>query len=82
MGDFPDDVVWRAWSRAGRRCECRRTTHNHPDGICGKQLDWEKRGREGKRAWEAHHIVSQDAGGSDTYSNCEILCWNCHSETF
>jgi 5-methylcytosine-specific restriction endonuclease McrA len=44
---------------------------------------WENRGREtGRGAWEAHHIVSQEAGGESTLSNCEILCWDCHSRTF
>lgn len=81
MGEFPEDVVRRAWNRAGGRCECERKTHRHPYGRCGKQLVWENRGREGRGAWEAHHIVSQDAGGPSTYSNCKILCWDCHSRT-
>jgi len=82
MGEFPEDVVKRAWTRAGGCCECRRATHRHPYVRCGKELVWENRGREtGRGAWETHHIVSQEAGGESTYSNCEILCWDCHSRT-
>jgi len=75
---FSDDVVGQAWSRAGGRCECRRTTHGHT-GRCNKELVWANRGREGRGAWEAHHISSS---GGDTLSNCEILCWDCHTRTF
>ena len=76
---FSDEVVAQAWRRAGGRCECRRTTHNHPYARCNKELVWENRGREGRGAWEAHHITP---AGGDTLSNCEILCWNCHQQTF
>lgn len=30
---------------------------------------------------EAHHKTSVDAGGSDTLSNCKILCHDCHVAT-
>lgn len=76
---FFDEVVAQAWKRAGGRCECRRTTHNHPYVRCNKELVWENRGRESRGAWEAHHISST---GDDTLSNCEILCWDCHQRTF
>jgi 5-methylcytosine-specific restriction endonuclease McrA len=36
------------------------------------------RGREGRGAWEAHHV---NANGEDILSNCEILCWDCHKNT-
>jgi 5-methylcytosine-specific restriction endonuclease McrA len=77
---FPESVVKEAWKRAGGRCECKNTTHNHYR-RCNKQLTWENRGREGRGAWEAHHTVSVDSGGSNTLSNCEILCWDCHTKT-
>ena len=77
---FPESVVKEAWKRAGGRCECKRTTHDHY-GRCYKQLTWENRGREGRGAWDAHHIVSVSSGGTDTLSNCEILCWDCHTKT-
>ena len=76
---FSLTVVQQAWQRANGRCECRRRTHNHPYVHCGKQLVWANRGRDGRGAWEAHHIT---AGGPDTLSNCEILCWECHKATF
>jgi len=75
---FSDEVVRRAWSRAKGCCECRRKTHGHPYGRCNKQLVLANNGRTGRGAWEAHHRVR---GGSDTLSNCEILCWDCHSKT-
>jgi len=76
---FSEEVVAQAWRRAGGKCECRRTTHNHSYVRCNKELVWENRGREGRGAWEAHHI--SDTGG-DVLSNCEILCWDCHQRTF
>lgn len=78
---FPDSVVEAAWKRADGCCECRRRTHNHPYVRCYKELVWENRGREERGKWEAHHRTSVDAGGDDTLSNCEILCWDCHSRT-
>ena len=76
---FSDEVVAQAWRKAGGMCECTRTTHDHDYVRCGKVLVWENRGREGRGAWETHHISST---GGDTLSNCEILCWNCHQSTF
>jgi len=80
---FSDEVVEQAWTRAGGKCECRRTTHEHT-GRCNKTLSWENHGcaNGGWGAWEAHHRVSVDSGGSDTLSNCEILCCDCHQATF
>lgn len=75
---FPAEVVEAAWKRAGGRCECRRKSHGHRYVRCNKQLVWNNRGREGRGAWEAHHLVK---GRGDTLSNCEILCWDCHSRT-
>jgi len=78
---FSQTVVDAAWKRAGGKCECNRSTHGH-SGRCEKLLSYENRGKEGTRgAWEAHHIVSVAAGGSDTLSNCEILCLDCHKLT-
>lgn len=65
---FSEETVREAWRSAGGKCECRRTTHNHPYARCNKELVWENRGREtGKGAWEAHH---RNANGGDTVSNC------------
>jgi len=76
---FPDSVVEDAWKRAGGRCECRRHSHKHPYVRCNKELVWENRGRDGRGKWEAHH---RSTTRGDTLSNCEILCWDCHSRTF
>ena len=75
---FSDEVVEGAWRRADGRCECRRKTHDHLYVRCNKHLVWQNRGREGRGAWEAHH---KSIFHGDGFSNCEILCWNCHSAT-
>ena len=68
---FPQSVVKQAWDKVNGHCN-----------RCGKQLVWNNRGDDGQRgAWEAHHKLSQSHGGSDTLSNCEILCLNCHTNT-
>lgn len=77
---FSEDTVSQAWRRAGGKCECTRSIHSH-GSRCSKQLVWANRGRDGVGSWEAHHRVSVDSGGSDVLSNCEILCWDCHSRT-
>jgi hypothetical protein len=76
---FSDIVIKQAWRRANGKCECRRKTHGHHYVRCNKQLVWSNRGRECRGAWEAHHTVKDRP---DTFSNCEILCWSCHSKTF
>jgi len=75
---FTKEVILEAWKRSGGRCECRRTTHNHPYIRCNKDLVWDNQGREGRGKWEAHHINSN---GPDVLSNCEILCFDCHTKT-
>ncbi len=77
---FSDETVRQAWQRAGGKCECTRKTHSH-SGRCNKTLSWGNRGRSGMGAWEAHHRTSAESGGTDALSNCEILCWDCHSGT-
>lgn len=74
---FPESVVEQAWKKAGAKCECTRTTHGHR-GRCNRELLWTSRGSESAYGWEAHHVA---AGGSDTLSNCEILCQDCHKKT-
>jgi hypothetical protein len=77
---FPPTVIEQAWRRSGAKCECQRISHGH-SGRCNKDLVRENRGREGRGKWEAHH---KQSGGPDpdALSNCEILCWDCHSRTF
>lgn len=86
---FLDDTVLQAWKRAEGKCECVIQSHRHEGAFfkstnrCDKLLTWGNRGREsGQGAWEAHHKVSVESGGPDSLSNCEILCWDCHSKTF
>lgn len=64
---FPDSVVDQAWIDADGECE-----------RCGAALSKQSRGSEGLYGWEAHHKTSVAVGGSDTLSNCEILCQSCH----
>jgi 5-methylcytosine-specific restriction endonuclease McrA len=68
---FPQTVKDAAYRRAGGRCECTRTSCGHI-GRCPRPLS---------AGWEAHHIVSQLAGGADTLANCEALCLACHRDT-
>jgi len=80
---FSQEVIDKAWKNCGGKCECVRTTHAHV-GKHDKVLTKSERGREatGVGKWEAHHKVSVASGGEDIASNCEILCWDCHSKTF
>ena len=82
MGTFPDDVVEAAWKRSGSRCECTREHSWHKGRRCPQTLKKEHRGDDTKSTgWETHHKTSQASGGSDTLSNCEILCMRCHKAT-
>lgn len=79
---FPSNVVLMAWQRAGGRCECCRKTCGHGASRCGRPLNWYARGNDyHSGGWEAHHRTAVAAGGSDTLSNCEILCIRCHKNT-
>ncbi len=76
---FPEDVVKDAWELVEGKCECNRTSHQHPEGRCNKHLSWEKKGQVGWGAWEAHPIDGVPA--HNNLSNCEILCWDCRNRT-
>lgn len=52
-----------AWNRAKGKCE-----------ACGKQLVYNNRSEGERGAWEAHHIKAQKDGGTNSLSNCKILC--------
>lgn len=79
---FSDSVIRAAWQRAEGRCECGRTSCGHGPWRCGKKLSWNARGMDSAiGGWEAHHKVAVSSGGSDTLSNCEILCIPCHKKT-
>ena len=75
---FSEETVKEAWGRSEGRCHCRRTAHAH-GAKCNKLLIWSSKGREGWGGWEANHTGNPD---DDSLSNCEIICWNCHWETF
>ena len=77
-GTFARETVMRAWLRAAARCECKRTTHGH-SGRCNRLLVWSNRGRDSSGGWEAD---SRDNRSDTSLSNCEILCWECHSHIF
>ena len=45
-------------------------------------MNWYARGKDyDPGGWEAHHKTAAASGGSDTLSNCEILCIPCHKNT-
>lgn len=77
---FSEDVKLQAWKRAGGRCECKRVSCGH-SGRCNKQLVYSNHSEGQRGAWEAHHVISESNGGSDTLSNCQVLCLDCHKNT-
>jgi 5-methylcytosine-specific restriction endonuclease McrA len=76
---FSESVKDAAYKLSGGRCECTRqhsgrTDAPHHGGRCTVTFS-----RHGN--WQAHHIISVSAGGSDNLSNCEVLCTKCHELT-
>jgi 5-methylcytosine-specific restriction endonuclease McrA len=62
--DFPDRIVEAAWRRQGGRC-----------AGCGRRLMWSQRdGDSGTGAWESHHRIPFDRGGSHLLANCVLFC--------
>jgi 5-methylcytosine-specific restriction protein A len=71
---FSESVKDAAFRRSGGQCECKRTSHSsHWWGRCSTAIT--------RHGAEYHHIISQDAGGSDGLENCEALCVPCHKAT-
>lgn len=70
---FSDSVKNAALTRARFMCECNRMCLHHLGRRCGALLL--------PGFWEAHHIVAESVGGSDTIANCEALCLSCHQNT-
>lgn len=68
MACFPMWIVVKRWKKYGGTCE-----------GCGKSLCWDNRGRYGRGKWEAHSISGLHR---PTISDCRILCWDCHRDTF
>jgi len=78
---FSNKTVAEAFQRAGGKCECRRSACGHYI-RCNKTIVWNQRGNDNAAGgWEAHHKVAVAAGGTDSLSNCEILCIKCHKNT-
>ncbi|HYW85953.1 MAG TPA: hypothetical protein VFB30_22065, partial [Spirochaetia bacterium] len=71
---FSEELVREAWKRSGERCECKRESHGHRSGRCGRSLLWTMRGAEGAAGWQACRLTSW---GTDVLSNCAILCAAC-----
>ena len=70
---FPDSVKDATFKRSGGRCECRRSTHDHPHVRCPSTVT--------RHGAEYHHKLSVDADGDDGLANCEVLCKTCHKKT-
>jgi len=66
---FPQSIIDQAWIDAKGKCE-----------QCKKDLSKASRGKETEVGWEAHH-KTKTILGSDTLSNCKILCQSCHKKT-
>jgi hypothetical protein len=78
---FPEEVVRRAWRRAGGTCECRRTDHGHTI-PCGKSLLFSRCGRNFDEAgWKPRQRTNSPASEGSTLANCEILCGDCDWRT-
>ena len=61
---FSDEVKSQAWTRAGGKCQCTRTTGGcRHVGRCNAPLT--------ANNWDAHHIQSALSGGADTLDNME-----------
>lgn len=88
---FSPNIKYRAFLRAGGRCECTRENCGHQSrctktcalstsesflaGLTGDASRYSYPG------FEFHHRVAQSSGGDDTLSNCEFLCEDCHKNT-
>jgi len=66
---FPQSVIEQAYKLSGHKCQCSRKTCGHK-GPCYEPLD------EGN--WHARYKIPAIGGGTDTVSNCEILCTPCY----
>ncbi len=71
---FSDEVLRKAWERAGGKCECRVRTHHHGFQACDELLRWDKREQPDPEGWKARQ---RSAGGDESLVNCEIVCWEC-----
>ena len=77
---FTDDIKNQRFELCDGRCECAEEGHDHY-GHCAAALVESNNGREGAGAWEAHHLIPEQYGGTDSLQNCRIYCWPCHERT-
>jgi hypothetical protein len=75
---FNDRVLREAWRRAGGRCECTRTTHDHY-GRCNEPLIWKNRDKAGRGGWLER---SKSGHYEDAVKDCQILCLDCYTLTY
>lgn len=69
---FSDETKRKIFYNAGGRCEA---------SGCDRKLVYENHEEGEDGAWEAHHIISEKIGGSDSLSNGKALCLECHKKT-
>jgi 5-methylcytosine-specific restriction endonuclease McrA len=70
---FPEAVKDAAFARCKGQCECKRTPHRHARGRCTTALT--------RTNAQYHPVIAVGAGGSDTLTNCEVLCVPCNRAT-
>lgn len=69
---FSESTKDLAFKRSGGRCECERESHGHT-GRCPTRVT--------RHGAQYHHKHAESLGGSDSLSNCEVLCVRCHKQT-
>ena len=75
---FSEDIVHKAFLRAGWGCECELMHHEH-SGRCCKIIAKANRGEANHAmGWEAH---SKSGKYLDSLDDCIVMCWKCHIMT-
>ncbi len=69
MADFSEETKAEALKRAGNQCECMRSSHSNHVLRCTST-----------GPFEFHHKTAEAIGGSNSLSNCEVLCKSCHKQ--
>ncbi len=73
MADFSEDTKKAALGGARALCQCLRRGHGHDGRKCNVALI--------RSVSHFHHITAESDGGSNSLSNCEVLCEKCHRMT-
>lgn len=71
---FSADETYRAWMKAGGRCQCHHPGHGHDTVRCNRPLLWQNRGIAAPGGWEA---VPPGVGSPWTGGRPEIYCLDC-----